>query len=136
MDAFLLTYRSFTTPTQLLSMLIQRYNVTQINGVDGAEALDSTKKIIKLRYALPATKIHLIYVLRVGNVVKSWLEKYWTDFEGLPELQTAVSEFIKTQIAHDLESLATNLLRYLNLSEVSSRLRLLLLSLGHFSASL
>eukprot|EP01090_Pellita_catalonica_P017531 TRINITY_DN5313_c0_g1_i1.p1 TRINITY_DN5313_c0_g1~~TRINITY_DN5313_c0_g1_i1.p1 ORF type:complete len:670 (-),score=154.58 TRINITY_DN5313_c0_g1_i1:100-1995(-) len=65
----LLTYRSFTTPEEILRLLLARFNVP-------AEELVSEGDDDKLA---PTTKKKIIQV-RVGNVLKNWLDTHPEDF--------------------------------------------------------
>lgn len=96
--AFLLTYRSFTTPDELTSLLIQRYlDPTNSEGLDRTE-LENRTKIIKIR---------------VGNVFKTWLESQYSDFEGNKALSDKLAQFITQHLQPDMAGLAKNLLQLL-----------------------
>ncbi|KAI0070257.1 ras GEF [Panus rudis PR-1116 ss-1] len=62
---FFLTFRQFTTPTELLDTLIARYNIMPPPGV-----MDQDLFLWQQRKGLPVR-------LRVSNFVKTWLESYW-----------------------------------------------------------
>lgn len=74
---FFLTFRQFTTPSELVSALIARYNIVPPGSLaDGEMFLWQQQKGLPVR-------------LRVSNFVKSWLESYWrpaVDNVVLPEL--------------------------------------------------
>lgn len=73
---FFMTFRQFTTPTELVGTLIARYNILPPPGLtDGEMYLWQQQKGLPVR-------------LRVSNFVKSWLENYWRapDNAVLPEL--------------------------------------------------
>lgn len=93
-QAFLLTYRSFTTPTELLDMLIQSYNAP----IDETK-LKNRKRIIRLR---------------VANVIKKWLDRYFHDFQNDSDLLNKLDQFISNQIMLDMESIAKNLKKLLS----------------------
>eukprot|EP01112_Ceratiomyxa_fruticulosa_P003017 TRINITY_DN13423_c0_g1_i2.p1 TRINITY_DN13423_c0_g1~~TRINITY_DN13423_c0_g1_i2.p1 ORF type:complete len:698 (+),score=159.41 TRINITY_DN13423_c0_g1_i2:79-2172(+) len=108
--AFLLTYRSFTTPTELLNLLIARYNIqappTATSEKDLAR-FDLKKKIIQLR---------------VANVLKMWLDKHFHDFEKDQELLNQVDLFIINQLMVDKEAVAMNLKKLLTNRKVKLEL--------------
>eukprot|EP01102_Stenamoeba_stenopodia_P019570 TRINITY_DN742_c0_g1_i1.p1 TRINITY_DN742_c0_g1~~TRINITY_DN742_c0_g1_i1.p1 ORF type:complete len:861 (-),score=153.82 TRINITY_DN742_c0_g1_i1:1728-4310(-) len=64
--AFLLTYRSFMTPQQLLERLVFRYCLTP-------SAAEVQLQLVKKKFQIPVQ-------LRVLNVIKYWLENYAHDF--------------------------------------------------------
>ena len=79
--AFLLTYRSFTTPTRLLAMLRGRFDVPMPHNVTAAElATFYRRMVVPIR-------------LRVVNVIKHWLRRHAYDFEGDPKLRAACMHF-------------------------------------------
>ncbi len=64
---FLLTYRSFTTASELFELLVRRFSIQPPPGLsqhDLATWEDSKQKLVRFR---------------VVNVLKSWLEHYWME---------------------------------------------------------
>lgn len=47
----MLTFRSFTTPSELLQLLIKRYNITPPSNAtkEEIEGFDSVQKVVRLR---------------------------------------------------------------------------------------
>jgi len=79
---FLYTYRSFTTPKEMLHLLIKRYNMPVPKGLSYGELQEwKQNKQRPIR-------------LRVINVLRHWLEKYWKDFTQDAEMGTKLHEFI------------------------------------------
>jgi hypothetical protein len=66
---FIITYRSFTNPHELLELLKARFE----SGIEiSQDATDSEKEQL--------TKKQLIVRLRVYNVIRHWIDKQWMDF--------------------------------------------------------
>lgn len=84
---FLLTYRSFTTASELFELLVRRFSIQPPPGIaqhDITTWEDSKQKLVRFR---------------VVNVLKSWLEHYW--MEGNDEESRALLERIFS-FANDL----------------------------------
>eukprot|EP00026_Physarum_polycephalum_P003142 Phypoly_transcript_03151.p1 GENE.Phypoly_transcript_03151~~Phypoly_transcript_03151.p1 ORF type:complete len:727 (+),score=161.57 Phypoly_transcript_03151:83-2263(+) len=98
--AFLLTYRSFTTPMELLEKLIARYNIEPKEPLTGDQLalFEKKKKIIQLR---------------VGNVLKMWLDKHFHDFQNDGNLVHRVINFVETQITKDMETIGKTITKLL-----------------------
>eukprot|EP00730_Choanoeca_flexa_P003297 TRINITY_DN11358_c0_g1_i1.p1 TRINITY_DN11358_c0_g1~~TRINITY_DN11358_c0_g1_i1.p1 ORF type:complete len:1117 (+),score=242.00 TRINITY_DN11358_c0_g1_i1:57-3407(+) len=69
---FLTTYRSFCDPTELLDVLLKRYNIPLSDTVKQNKTFE--REFIK-RYCTPVR-------LRVVNVLKQWVEKHFYDFRA------------------------------------------------------
>ncbi|CAF0942317.1 unnamed protein product [Didymodactylos carnosus] len=76
--SFLMTYKAFCTPKQLLDLLIDRYNIpepritlTSSNNEDYLQQHEQIKKF-KKEYVQPVK-------LRVLNVIRQWVDKYFID---------------------------------------------------------
>jgi hypothetical protein len=80
MKAFLLTYRSFTTPDQLYSKLIERYNMPQPENLS-PEELENWKR----------NKLRPVQ-LRVCSAMKHWIESQPQDFTH--ELTQELVQFV------------------------------------------
>jgi len=68
--AFLLSYRSFTTGDELISLIIERYNISPPEDLVHPKQLEYyyVKKIVPIR-------------MRVSNFIRTWLEDYFEDFK-------------------------------------------------------
>ncbi|KAG8886253.1 hypothetical protein FRB97_006257 [Tulasnella sp. 331] len=80
--AFLLTFRLFTTSTQLAEALIQRWNAAPPPTWPETERRDWHSKIPFMR-------------IRVARCIKTWIDHFWlyeTDDQVLPRLQTLVDQ--------------------------------------------
>jgi len=93
-QTFLLTYRTFTTPLQLLNILIARYNTEPRAGMSQGE-WEAIIKPIRLR---------------VFNVLKNWLLKGFYDFSDNVHVQKAFINFIATQMEVDMNQAANQLI--------------------------
>lgn len=88
-NTFLLTYRSFTTASELFEMLVQRFNIQPpfgLNSDDMQMWIDRKQKPIRFR---------------VVNILKSWFDHFWmepNDEVSMDVLQR-VHDFTKDSIA-------------------------------------
>ncbi|KNC50624.1 uncharacterized protein AMSG_00785 [Thecamonas trahens ATCC 50062] len=81
--AFLLTYRAFTSPLELLDLLVERYCITPPPELTGSALLDFTKsQQVPIR-------------LRVFNILRKWIKDFYYDFEAEPELAKRLLEFVR-----------------------------------------
>ncbi|KAF3928893.1 hypothetical protein AA313_de0200273 [Arthrobotrys entomopaga] len=74
-NTFLLTYKSFTTATQLFDLLTDRFNLQPPNNLTAAE------------YKMWAERKQKPIRLRVLNILKSWFENYWMEPKGEAETE-------------------------------------------------
>jgi len=96
---FLLTYRSFMEPMELLNLLIERFNYPTPKNASGQELEDFKEKIRR-----PVQ-------LRVFNVVKNWVDKHYLDFQESKELLKRFLEFVKDDMsnAEDMDKVVASL---------------------------
>jgi son of sevenless-like protein len=90
--AFLLTYRSFTTPLQLIEALLIRYG-------DGFQ-LNFLPIMLSFRYdptSLMKTEEITTKRVRVVGVIKAWMEDHFYDFNE-PEVQQALTSFFDSMV--------------------------------------
>ncbi|KGO74702.1 Ras guanine nucleotide exchange factor [Penicillium italicum] len=88
-NTFLLTYRSFTTATELFEMLVQRFNIQPpfgLNQDDMQMWIDRKQKPIRFR---------------VVNILKSWFDHFWMEPNDEPhmDLLRRVHTFTSDSIA-------------------------------------
>ncbi|KAG2370630.1 hypothetical protein C9374_014732 [Naegleria lovaniensis] len=93
MQLFLLTYRSFTTSTELLEKLIQRYNTPPPEQCLLYEREKDFERL-KVYFENFHTKILKPIRLRVGQVMSSWLQHYYYDFREDSQLKMKLEQFI------------------------------------------
>jgi len=91
-DTFLLTYRTFISPLDLLEQLLERYRTgsAEINleGISEIEASNAEKKQKIIR-------------IRVGNVLKRWLSDHYHDYHDpqmLSRLESGIAEIQEPQL--------------------------------------
>jgi hypothetical protein len=97
---FLLTYRSFTTPADLLVRLRDRYRMEAPAVMSSPEELEKWKKRVRVPVRL-----------RVVNVLRGWVSRLWVDFETDPTLAKSLEEFVEEDVLPSNEPLARGLLR-------------------------
>ncbi|KAI4142682.1 MAG: hypothetical protein LQ341_003139 [Variospora aurantia] len=88
-NTFLLTYRSFTTASELFEMLVKRFSIQPPRGIsedDYKTWVEKKQKLIRFR---------------VVNILKSWFDNYWTENNDAEsnELLRRVYSFAKDSIA-------------------------------------
>lgn len=88
-NTFLLTYKSFTTATELFEMLVKRWGIQPPYGLNGSEMqiwIDRKQKPIRFR---------------VVNILKSWFEHYWMEEndDESQQLMQRVYAFAKETVA-------------------------------------
>ncbi|KAJ5098138.1 Ras guanine nucleotide exchange factor [Penicillium argentinense] len=88
-NTFLLTYRSFTSASELFEMLVQRFNIQPpfgLNSEDMQMWIDRKQKPIRFR---------------VVNILKSWFDQFWMEpnDEVNMDLMRRVHDFTKDSIA-------------------------------------
>jgi len=76
----LLTYRSMVSTEQMLDLLMQRFSMPLPDGNEASVEAFKTKKQRPIQ-------------VRVCQLLKSWITKYWNDFDGNTELQQKLQHF-------------------------------------------
>jgi son of sevenless-like protein len=88
LPAFLAIFREFCTPSQLLDLLIARFNVPPPKN-KSPENLKTYSETLQSPVGL-----------RVLNILKSWIDKHYYDFED-ESIKTKLLEFINTVLARN-----------------------------------
>jgi len=88
-EDFLLTYRSFTSPEDLMELLCLRYNPKCVQKQSSKESKDFQEKLVR-----PVR-------LRVFNLCKTWVHKYNADFKDDPVLVKQFSKWMEKNFAKD-----------------------------------
>ncbi|EGC38273.1 hypothetical protein DICPUDRAFT_53443 [Dictyostelium purpureum] len=121
-SAFLLTHKSFTTSGELLDLLIEFYlnnkplghapslssSTTSISSMDltsSTGSFSSQSDEVKRKRAIR---------LKITNVIKSWVDKHYYDFEEDKQLIAKLDNFINTHIMQDMDKIGINLKRLLS----------------------
>eukprot|EP01087_Luapelamoeba_hula_P024732 TRINITY_DN951_c0_g1_i2.p1 TRINITY_DN951_c0_g1~~TRINITY_DN951_c0_g1_i2.p1 ORF type:complete len:1420 (+),score=271.34 TRINITY_DN951_c0_g1_i2:114-4373(+) len=100
--AFLLTYRSFTTPPELLALLIARWDVPAPRDANETTLAEFTKAVLE-----PVR-------LRVFNVLQKWVSHHFYDFAEDRSLVDTILDFISDKMMANKESAALQLKRMVN----------------------
>ena len=102
---FLLTYHSFTTPRELLAKLRSRFHVPLPPNLSPEE----------LRH-FKTSKLDRIQI-RVGSVLKNWIDEHWNDFSGEDEesleLKKDLHQLIQNMLDNSGSLLTTQLAKAL-----------------------
>merc|ERR1719334_1252788 len=99
MKTFLTTYRSFSTPPELLSLLIARFHIPDPELLpDYRDDSDLTEKTSKMRYAQDLKRFRKEYSqpvqFRVLNVLKHWVDQHFYDFSEDTDLLHKLTSFL------------------------------------------
>lgn len=88
-NTFLLTYRSFTTASELFEMLVKRFGIQPPPGISQSD------------YGIWVEKKQKPIRFRIVNILKSWFDSYWMESadEATNELLRRVFSFAKDSIA-------------------------------------
>ena len=99
-DTFLLTYRSFTTATELFDLLVKRFSIQPPPSIKQED------------YKMWVEKKQRPIRLRVVNILKSWLDTFWMESndDTSIELLKRVHSFVKDSVARTNTSLSGPLL--------------------------
>ncbi|KAG0328903.1 hypothetical protein BG000_000271 [Podila horticola] len=106
-STFFITFRLFSTPSEVVSLLIQRFNLLSPTGLDVRQSkLWAQKKQDRIRQS-------------VYSVLKTWIDNYWVT-EKDNEVLTALTTFTKSDLLKVLPTQANRLLESLNKLQLNS----------------
>lgn len=107
-NAFILTHHSFTASSDLLDLLIKRYEISPPYGLDQRKfELYLNRKVIPIRS-------------RVFNVIKYWMRNYSEEFRTNRDLSRKCLNFVKEKVRVDFGALADQILLQLKRNLESS----------------
>mmetsp|Transcript_26275 Transcript_26275/g.29252 ORF Transcript_26275/g.29252 Transcript_26275/m.29252 type:complete len:1079 (-) Transcript_26275:138-3374(-) len=112
LSPFLATFRTFTTPSELLELLKWRFNVPPSKKTD-SDTLENYHK----RFKQPVQ-------LRVVNLMKGWIDRHYYDFEDDPNLLQLVKAFIDGDIENEAANYAKTLRSLLTKHEDGNSIQL------------
>eukprot|EP00999_Lentomonas_sp_LEN2_P002525 NODE_40_length_2872_cov_41.807650_g24_i0.p1 GENE.NODE_40_length_2872_cov_41.807650_g24_i0~~NODE_40_length_2872_cov_41.807650_g24_i0.p1 ORF type:complete len:741 (-),score=141.07 NODE_40_length_2872_cov_41.807650_g24_i0:605-2827(-) len=102
--AFLLTYRAFTTPRQLLTELVKRFS---LKAPEDKGLTDAQKELFEMDIAHPVR-------LRVFSILKNWADKHYLDFHEDPTLLSELEQFLNGTVTQKSQAFATQLKKLLD----------------------
>ncbi|CAG9131897.1 unnamed protein product [Plutella xylostella] len=101
---FLTTYRSFCTAPQLLTLLIERFNIPpppsphhteeSIENIATSDAEKLSKNSMREDWKRYRKEFEQPVKFRVINVLRHWVDQHWYDFERDPELLQRAKTFL------------------------------------------
>jgi hypothetical protein len=116
---FLLTYRSFTTPYELLSQLIARYNIAPpFIEAQAAKLPPDVQDFYHIPIQYPEDYLELKNFiqniltptrLRICQVVKTWLQNHFSDFRADSKLEQQLQDFFTMLSYTHMNNLAKQL---------------------------
>jgi hypothetical protein len=105
LSCFMLTYRCFMAPSELLDLLQLRWNTPPPDSTKNLEAYKNTT-LFPIR-------------MRITNVMKYWLETHWSDFVSDRELLDSVRAFVDKMEAGGLEKVASQIRHVIKLKSLN-----------------
>lgn len=109
-DTFFFSFRYYTSPREVVRLLMERYNEEPVEGLNAAQLRVWTREAVSIR-------------LRVASILILWLEKFWTpefDSDALEQLQTFTLDRLAGKIP---ETLATRILEGLAVAAQGTDIR-------------
>ncbi|KAJ1569768.1 hypothetical protein HK405_004497 [Cladochytrium tenue] len=117
-QAFLLTYRSFTSTKELFELLKKRFNIqspTVLNDLELEDWKNNKKKPI---------------CVRVFNVMKQWVEMYYQEDDEDKEVLQEMRAFASAKMQEEDARLASHLLKLIERREQGLMKKILVTSMG------
>lgn len=112
---FLMTYRSFCKPSELLDLLMQRHQIPNPIDLDDPDVRRDPLKMkaykrFKTNYVSPIQ-------LRVLNVIRHWIEFHFYDFDNDPALLSRLKQFVDSVKVKNMQKLVASIQRVLQKKE-------------------
>lgn len=112
---YLMTYRSFSKPSELLNLLIDRFHIPNPCEVESNESrrdplMMKALKRFKANYVSPIQ-------LRVFNVLRHWVEFHYYDFQREPELLVKLKQFVDSVKTKNMQKWVASIHRALQKKE-------------------
>ncbi|KAH3853082.1 son of sevenless homolog 2-like [Dreissena polymorpha] len=108
---FLTTYRSFCSPQQLLDLLIERFEIPDIEDVDNNYEADDTENLLRddlkrfrKEYVKPVQ-------FRVVNVLRHWVNDHFYDFQRDYGLLEKLKQFLESVKGKAMKKMADSILK-------------------------
>ncbi|KAL5463373.1 hypothetical protein EMCRGX_G032266 [Ephydatia muelleri] len=106
---FLMTYRSFCKPSELLNLLMQRHQIPNPIDLDDSDVRRDPLKMkaykrFKTNYVSPIQ-------LRVLNVIRHWIEFHFYDFVNDPALLAVLKQFVDSVKTKSMQKLVASIQR-------------------------
>jgi hypothetical protein len=115
-EDFLFSYRLFATADEVVPALVTRFRTTDDKGVAMRYAM--LRGVIFLFFSFSfissftlfywngkvALLVCFIKPIRIFNVFRRWIEKFWSDFSAEPNNATKVLEFVETILNSEVYS--------------------------------
>ena len=112
---FLMTYRSFSSPNELLDLLIQRFNIPDPEWYEDSGEYEELDETTRLQLEIDKKRFRNEFVKPVQtiilNVLKHWVSHYFYDFENDHQLFKKFNDFLEDIESTPLKGKWTDIIR-------------------------
>ncbi|ESO85451.1 hypothetical protein LOTGIDRAFT_210797 [Lottia gigantea] len=112
---FLTTYRSFCSPHELLDLLIERFDIPDIEVCNDDISTNTVEIDPNLKTREDLKRFRKEYVkpvkFRMVNVLKHWVDQHFYDFERDETLLTKLKDFLATVKGKAMKKMAESILK-------------------------